>query len=53
MNKDGRETNPSISKVLGSRPIPNKELDNFYLGYYEVLEFIANSKGAFGIERKY
>ena len=41
-NKDGRETNPAISTVLGS-----------YREYCESLGFIANEKGSFGVERKY
>lgn len=51
--KDGRETNPAISKILGSVPTPNPILDNLYREYCESLGFVANEKGSFGVERKY
>ena len=43
-NKDGRETNPAISTVLGSKPTPNLVLENLYREYCESLGFIANEK---------
>jgi len=51
--KDGRETNPAISKILGVNPIHNYSLEYFYRKYCESLGFIANDKGSFGVERKY
>jgi len=51
--KNGRETNPAISKILGGKPKPNNILDNLYKKYCESLGFIANEKGTFGVERKY
>lgn len=51
--KDGKETNPAISIILGSTPTPNPDLDNLYREYCESLGFIANEKGSFGVERKY
>lgn len=33
ITKDGRETNPVISKVLGQKPACNKELDSAYINY--------------------
>lgn len=52
-NKDGKETNPTISKILGSPPLPNEMLNNLYKNYCETLGFVANEKGSFGVERKY
>lgn len=51
--KDGKETNPAISMILGSKPTSNPVLDNLYREYCESLGFVANEKGAFGVERKY
>jgi hypothetical protein len=51
--KDGRVTNPAISEIIGKIPTPNPVLENLYHEYCESLGFIANEKGAFGVERKY
>ncbi len=51
--KDGKETNPAISKLLGSKPEPDSELEKAYRTYCEQLGFIAYEKGTFGVERKY
>lgn len=51
--KDGKETNPAISKILGCKPLPDAELDQAYQHYCDQLGFIANLKGSRGIERKY
>lgn len=51
--KDGKETNPAISSILGSKPTPNPELDILYREYCELLGFVANERGSFGVERKY
>ena len=51
--KDGKETNPAISKVLNQKVTYNKKLEKEYRDYCERLGFIANDKGAFGVERKY
>lgn len=52
-NKDGRETNPTISEILESNPLPNENLNNLYKKYCEELGFVANEKGSFGVERKF
>lgn len=52
-SKDGKETNPAISMILGSKPASNPVLDNLYREYCELLGFVANEKGTFGVERKY
>lgn len=52
-SKDGRETNPALSEMLGSKPVFNRELEGEYRNYCESLGFVANEKGAFGVERKY
>lgn len=51
--KDGRKTNPVISCLLGSQPTLNPELEKQYREYCELLGFLANDKGSFGVERKY
>lgn len=51
--KDGKETNPAISIILGSKPKQNPYLENLYKEYCESLGFIANEKGTFGVVRKY
>lgn len=52
--KDGRETNPAISKILESTPLSiDMEMEKAYRKYCEKLGFTANEKGAFGVERKY
>lgn len=52
-DKDGRETNPVISKIMGSNPRPNPEFDKLYCEYCEYLGFTARERGSFGVERKY
>lgn len=51
--KDGKETNPVISRILGGKPTLNPELEKQYREYCESLGFVANDKGSFGVERKY
>ena len=51
--KDGRETNPAISSILGQKYEVNNRLDNEYRSYCESLGFTPGERGAFGAERKY
>jgi len=52
--KDGKETNPAISAVLGKgKPLPNIELEVLYREYCEKLGFEARDKGSFGKKHKY
>ena len=51
--KDGKKTNPVITKVLGIKLSHSAELEREYRNYCEKLGFVANDKGAFGVERKY
>ena len=51
--KDGKETNPVISQIIGVQPRSNAVLDKEYRNYCEKLGFTASDKGAFGVERKY
>lgn len=51
--KDGKETNPAISRVLNQKVNYNPKLEKEYRAYCEHLGFIANEKGTFGVERKY
>lgn len=53
MEKDGKVTNPVISKVLNQKLSYNSKLEKEYRNYCEHLGFIANEKGTFGVERKY
>ena len=52
-NKDGRETNPAITRVLGVKLSTDPELEKQYRVFCETLGFVANDKGCFGVERKY
>lgn len=51
--KDGKETNPVISEILGNKPEQNPLIDKQYRDYCELLGFTARDKGSFGVERKY
>ena len=50
--KDGKETNPAISEIIGYKPSENKELEAEYKKYCDRLNFVARDKGAFGVARK-
>ncbi len=51
--KDGKETNPAISLILGGKPVVNPTVNVEYEKYCEKLGFFAREKGAFGVERKF
>lgn len=51
--KDGKETNPAISNILGSKPTFDLQLEKAYKKYCEELGFFPNQKGSFGVERKF
>lgn len=51
--KDGKETNPAISAVIGSNPQHNDALEDEYKEYCVSLGFKANKAGSFGVKRKY
>lgn len=51
--KDGKETNPVISSLLGANPVFDEKLEEEYKDYCELLGFKANKSGAFGVQRKY
>ena len=53
MHKDGRETNPRITKILGKKLCPDHDMESSYQSYCESLGFTPAEKGAFGVERKY
>lgn len=42
--KDGKETNPVISKILNSRPAFDEELEDIYKDYCEILGFNASKR---------
>jgi hypothetical protein len=52
-DKDGKETNPVISRLLGGTPKPNLDYERLYREYCESLGFISNNRGSYGVERKY
>ncbi len=51
--KDGKETNPAISKILNCNPIYDDKMEEIYKDYCEILGFKANKSGAFGVQKKY
>ena len=51
--KDGRETNPAISKVLHSKCKHDKELNRLYERFCTQLGFVAEETGSFGVARKF
>lgn len=51
--KDGRKTNPAISKIIGCKPEYDDELEEAYLDYCAFLGLKSRKKGAFGVKRKY
>lgn len=51
--KDGRVTNPAISKALDQALSCDPKIEKEYRDYCERLGFIANDKGTYGVERKY
>ncbi|WP_312644838.1 hypothetical protein [Hydrogenoanaerobacterium sp.] len=53
VEKDGKETNPAISRILGAKPSVNSILNKEYARYCETLGFEPRYKGAFGSERKF
>ena len=51
--KDGRKTNPIISKLLGQKLEKSPFLEHAYQDYCEKLGFTPKLAGAFGVARKY
>ena len=51
--KDGKETTPAITHILGCKPVPDAELELAYQSYCETFGFTANPRGAYGVERKF
>ena len=52
-DKDGRDTNPAISKILGAQPAPSAELESMYLQFCGRIGIEKKSTGSFGIRRKF
>lgn len=52
MTKDGRETNPQISKIL-HQTLEKNIFEKEYQEYCKQLGFEHREKGTFGVERKY
>lgn len=53
VKKDGRITNPAISKILNSSPVIHEAAEQVYVNYCQELGIETNSTGAFGVARKY
>lgn len=51
--KDGRETNKAIIKILEAKPLPNDKLNEKYLEYCNRLGIQPSEKGSFGAPRKF
>jgi hypothetical protein len=51
--KHGGVTNPAISKLIGSDPEPDDNLDGAYLQFCSRLDIDANRRGSFGVLRKF
>ena len=52
-SKDGRVTNPAISKVLNKKPEADSEMEIAYKEYCKSLGIQVKEKGSFGVSRKY
>ena len=52
-NKDGRETNPVISRICKTNCFADTEMEKAYRVYCEELGFTAREHGPFGVERKF
>ena len=51
--KNGRETNPVISKICGAKYLPNAEMEKAYRAYCGELGFVARERGPFRVEHKF
>jgi hypothetical protein len=51
--KDGRETNPRITEILGRPPEENEYLEKEYIGFCAHLDISPSGTGSFGVRRKY
>ena len=52
-DKHGRDTNAAISRILGSEPVENDELEEEYRLFCDKIDVIWKPLGAFGKPRKY
>ncbi len=52
-DKDGRVTNPAISKILGGDPNVSSELDELYHRFCADNGLASDAAGSFGLRRKY
>ena len=52
-DKNGRETNPVISEILGIEPERNKYLEEQYKDFCRKLGFEPNETGAYNFKRKF
>src|SRR5690606_20169162 len=51
--KDGRDTNPAIERVLGSKPAPSRDLENAYRQFCVNQGIEPRPAGSFGVTRTY
>lgn len=52
-SKDGKETNPAISRILEKKVDVDAQMEQEYQTYCRKLGFEPNEKGSFGVTRKY
>jgi len=52
-NKDGKETNPAITRILGKQAEHSEKLETEYLQLCRKIGFIPRGKGEFGVRRRY
>ncbi len=51
--KDGKETNPAISRILNIKLIYTIDLEQLYIDFCNRLGIKSNKSGSFGAQRKY
>lgn len=51
--KDGKVTNPVISRIIGTKPEASQELEKEYRQYCEYLGIVAREAGTYGVQRKF
>jgi hypothetical protein len=52
-DKDGRETNPVVSQILGNLPTESDEMESRYREFCGRLGIEVREKGSFGVTRKF
>ncbi len=53
LEKDGRVSNPALSKILNCQPFLDSDLENEYKSYCDYLGIKVRERAPFGVKRKY